>query len=91
MSYLLPREQVSSITEVNSSSDIMEPLMVKDRLIRQQDYGSTSTCQVSLENDDKVVVSDQVMVSAVANLSTAVCFICSFGAELVLILFVYTG
>ncbi|CAI5702159.1 unnamed protein product [Peronospora effusa] len=70
-SQILPREQVSFTTEVNSSSDIMEPLMAKDRQTSRQDYGSTLTCQGPLEDDDKVAISDQVMVSAIANLSTA--------------------
>ncbi|OWZ16792.1 Inorganic phosphate transporter [Phytophthora megakarya] len=63
---MTPRERtLSAEMTASSSSELTEPLVVKDRPLG---YGSTS--EVALEDGD-VVVSDQILVSAIANLSTA--------------------
>jgi hypothetical protein len=73
---VVPRERTSSgamSTEASSSvaSEIMEPLVVKDRPTARR-YGSMAPeVPVEAANSD-VLVSDQVLVSAIANLSTAV-------------------
>ncbi|KAE8975637.1 hypothetical protein PR003_g6492 [Phytophthora rubi] len=71
-----PRERTSSggfSTEASSSSEITDPLVLKDRQTAQG-YGST-TPEVQQgeqqQQEDGVVVSDQVLVSAIANLSAA--------------------
>ncbi|KAF1774361.1 Major facilitator superfamily domain [Phytophthora cactorum] len=65
------RERTSSgglSTEASCSSEVSD-LLVKDQQTASSGYGST-TPEVPLEVDD-VVVSDQILVSAIANLSTA--------------------
>ncbi|CAH0480451.1 unnamed protein product [Peronospora belbahrii] len=74
MNQVLPQEQTSLASEVSDTLDIMEPLVVKDQptLQRNKGYGSMITSDKVLQDGDNVlVVSDQVMVSAIANLSTA--------------------
>lgn len=70
---VVPQERASLLsTDASSSSvaseasDLLLEVLVKDR--RTGDYGSTP----SILTDTDVVVSDQILVSAVANLSTAV-------------------
>ncbi|ETI32429.1 hypothetical protein, variant [Phytophthora nicotianae CJ01A1] len=73
MNQVAPRERASSgglSTEASSSSELSDLLLVKDRQTARSGYGST-TQEVPLEVDDEVVVSDQILVSAIANLSTA--------------------
>lgn len=68
---VVPQERASLLsTDASSSvaseaSDLLLEVLVKDR--RTGDYGSTP----SILADTDVVVSDQILVSAVANLSTA--------------------
>eukprot|EP00644_Phytophthora_capsici_P014043 jgi/Phyca11/559215/estExt2_Genewise1.C_PHYCAscaffold_30152 len=72
MNQVTPRDRASS-TEASSSSEVTEPLVVKDRQMGRLGYGSTTPdvpLNSSLEGDE-VVVSDQILVSAIANLSTA--------------------
>ncbi|KAJ8569257.1 hypothetical protein ON010_g6001 [Phytophthora cinnamomi] len=67
-----PRKRASSggfSTEASSSSEMTEPLVPKDR---QLGYGSTTPEVEPQDDGGDVVVSDQVLVSAIANLSTAV-------------------
>ncbi|KAG6578145.1 Inorganic phosphate transporter [Phytophthora cinnamomi] len=66
-----PRKRASSggfSTEASSSSEMTEPLVPKDR---QLGYGSTTPEVEPQDDGGDVVVSDQVLVSAIANLSTA--------------------
>lgn len=73
-SQVAPRSSGGFSTEASSSSEITDPLVLKDRQTAQG-YGST-TPEVQQgeqqQQEDGVVVSDQVLVSAIANLSAAV-------------------
>ena len=68
------RTQVEPVASqvTSTSSQVTEPLIVKDQRTARPTYGST-TPEVLPKDGRKVVVSDQILVSAVANLSTAVC------------------